>query len=128
MDIEKLINDFITNQQECLVSEYRLNHPTSTLDMTDNDVLLMNPVTSDDIKSFLVYKINSLKKEISDWYLEIKDIEESLLDPLIFSNEIPELRNEIFSIRRKIEKNRNMVLELEEELNKRGFNEIKDSR
>lgn len=128
MDIEKLINDFITNQQECLVSEYRLNHPTSTLDMADNDVLLMNPVTSDDIKSFLVYKINSLKKEISDWYLEIKDIEESLLDPLIFSNEIPELRNEIFSIRRKIEKNRNMVLELEEELNKRGFNEIKDSR
>ena len=75
-----------------------------------------------------MYKINSLKKEISDWYLEIKDIEESLLDPLIFSNEIPELRNEIFSIRRKIEKNRNMVLELEEELNKRGFNEIKDSR
>ena len=128
MDIEKLINDFITNQQECLVSEYRLNHPTSTLDMTDNDVLLMNPVTSDDIKSFLVYKINSLKREISDWYLEIKDIEESLLDPLIFSNEIPELRNEIFSIRRKIEKNRNMVLELEEELIKRGFNEIKDSR
>ena len=128
MDIEKLINDFITNQQECLVSEYRLNHPTSTLDMADNDVLLMNPVTSDDIKSFLVYKINSLKKEISDWYLEIKDIEESLLDPLIFSNEIPELRNEIFSIRRKIEKNRNMVLELEEELNKRGFNEIKGSR
>lgn len=128
MDIEKLINDFITNQQECLVSEYRLNHPTSTLDMADNDVLLMNPVTSDDIKSFLVYKINSLKREISDWYLEIKDIEESLLDPLIFSNEIPELRNEIFSIRRKIEKNRNMVLELEEELNKRGFNEIKDSR
>lgn len=128
MDIEKLINDFITNQQECLVSEYRLNHPTSTLDMTDNDVLLMNPVTSDDIKSFLVYKINFLKREISDWYLEIKDIEESLLDPLIFSNEIPELRNEIFSIRRKIEKNRNMVLELEEELNKRGFNEIKDSR
>ncbi len=128
MDIEKLINDFITNQQECLVSEYRLNHPTSTLDMADNDVLLMNPVTSDDIKSFLVYKINSLKKEISDWYLEIRDIEESLLDPLIFSNEIPELRNEIFSIRRKIEKNRNMVLELEEELNKRGFNEIKDSR
>ena len=52
MDIEKLINDFITNQQECLVSEYRLNHPTSTLDMADNDVLLMNPVTSDDIKSF----------------------------------------------------------------------------
>lgn len=128
MDIEKLINDFITNQQECLVSEYRLNHPTSTLDMTDNDVLLMNPVTSDDIKSFLVYKINFLKREISDLYLEIKDIEESLLDPLIFSNEIPELRNEIFSIRRKIEKNRNMVLELEEELNKRGFNEIKDSR
>lgn len=128
MDIEKLINDFITNQQECLVSEYRLNHPTSTLDMADNDVLLMNPVTSDDIKSFLVYKINSLKREISDWYLEIKDIEESLLDPLIFSNEIPELRNEIFSIRRKIEKNRNMVLKLEEELNKRGFNEIKDSR
>lgn len=128
MDIEKLINDFITNQQECLVSEYRLNHPTSTLDMADNDVLLMNPVTSDDIKSFLVYKINSLKREISDWYLEIRDIEESLLDPLIFSNEIPELRNEIFSIRRKIEKNRNMVLELEEELNKRGFNEIKDSR
>ncbi len=128
MDIEKLINDFITNQQECLVSEYRLNHPTSTLDMADNDVLLMNPVTSDDIKSFLVYKINSLKREISDWYLEIKDIEESLLDPLIFSNEIPELRNEIFSIRRKIEKNRNMVLKLEEELNKRGFNEIKGSR
>lgn len=128
MDIEKLINDFITNQQECLVSEYRLNHPTSTLDMADNDVLLMNPVTSDDIKSFLVYKINSLKREISDWYLEIRDIEESLLDPLIFSNEIPELRNEIFSIRRKIEKNRNMVLELEEELNKRGFNEIKGSR
>ena len=128
MDIEKLINDFITNQQECLVSEYRLNHPTSTLDMTDNDVLLMNPVTSDDIKSFLVYKINSLKREISDWYLEIRDIEESLLDPLIFSNEIPELRNEIFSIRRKIEKNRNMVLKLEEELNKRGFNEIKGSR
>ena len=128
MDIEKLINDFITNQQECLVSEYRLNHPTSTLDMTDNDVLLMNPVTSDDIKSFLVYKINSLKREISDWYLEIKDIEESLKDPLIFSNEIPELRNEIFSIRRKIEKNRNMVLKLEEELNKRGFNEIKGSR
>lgn len=128
MDIEKLINDFITNQQECLVSEYRLNHPTSTLDMADNDVLLMNPVTSDDIKSFLVYKINSLKREISDWYLEIRDIEESLLDPLIFSNEIPELRNEIFSIRRKIEKNRNMVLKLEEELNKRGFNEIKDSR
>ena len=128
MDIEKLINDFITNQQECLVSEYRLNHPTSTLDMADNDVLLMNPVTSDDIKSFLVYKINSLKREISDWYLEIKDIEESLLDPLIFSNEIPELRNEIFSIRRKIENNRNMVLKLEEELNKRGFNEIKGSR
>ncbi len=128
MDIEKLINDFITNQQECLVSEYRLNHPTSTLDMADNDVLLMNPVTSDDIKSFLVYKINSLKREISDWYLEIRDIEESLLDPLIFSNEIPELRNEIFSIRRKIEKNRNMVLKLEEELNKRGFNEIKGSR
>ncbi len=128
MDIEKLINDFITNQQECLVSEYRLNHPTSTLDMADNDVLLMNPVTSDDIKSFLVYKINSLKREISDWYLEIRDIEESLLDPLIFSNEIPELRNEIFSIRRKIEKNKNMVLKLEEELNKRGFNEIKGSR
>lgn len=111
IDKEHMISEI----QKILIAEYRMEHPEAT-EYSDVEVAMMNPVSSWDIEVYLSMQLANLQKEIMACQQEYWENKDKIADRSTFPEEKNELRNENFSLIRKISDLQNQMQFIRHEL------------
>lgn len=95
-------NNEIERYERLLIEEIREQRREETAMLSDREVLMMNPITPDDIRRFKVADISSLEYKINSLKNEIAEDEELLNESNICNEAARELRQEILQTQREL--------------------------
>ena len=121
MNLEEKTKEY----QAMLVKEYRNTHPEETENLTDEEVALMNPITSMEFEMLISNELRAINTEITDLMADIKDTENEINDPKLNYQAKTEYRSDVVNDKRKIAELRKKYDNLKRILSER---ENKDER
>lgn len=114
--------------QMVLVNEYRRKNPNEAIHLTDDDIALIVPLKEEDILILIEEDLLKIRKEIAEQEYEIEFTNNKLKDSKTYSNERPDLRDDIITARRRIEELESEYSKLNKITSERNMDERGTSR
>lgn len=114
--------------QMVLVNEYRRKNPNEAIHLTDDDIALIVPLKEEDILILIEDDLLKIRKEIDEQEYEIEFTNNKLKDSKTYSNERPDLRDDIITARRRIEELESEYSKLNKIISERNMDERGTSR
>ena len=114
--------------QMVLVNEYRRKNPNETIHLTDDDIALIVPLKEEDILILIEDDLLKIRKEIAEQEYEIEFTNNKLKDSKTYSNERPDLRDDIITARRRIEELKIEYSKINKIISERNMDERGTSR
>lgn len=98
MDLENKKRQY----QRILIEEYRSMHPEETMNCTDEEVALMNPISNDDIYFLIVNELKEINKSILECIEDINYCKKVLGDSSTHHQIKTELKKDIVDDEREL--------------------------
>lgn len=114
--------------QMFLVNEYRRKKPNEATYLTDDDIALIVPLKEEDILILIEDDLLKIRKEIAEQEYEIEFTNNKLKDSKTYSNERPDLRDDIITARRRIEELKIEYSKINKIISERNMDERGTSR
>lgn len=114
--------------QMVLVNEYRRKKPNEATYLTDDDIALIVSLKEEDILILIEEDLLKIRKEIAEQEYEIEFTNNKLKDSKTYSNERPDLRDDIITARRRIEELESEYSKLNKITSERNMDERGTSR
>lgn len=114
--------------QQILVEDYKRKHPDETEYLTNEEIVLMNPLSNSDFLYLVGLELDGINKEIVEVLEDIDYCNDKLNDVTTPSNEKPDLRRDIAYDNKKLNELRMKFDNLKGILLERQENERNGSR